>query len=154
MDKYKTNTVFNKWFSSIKLKKLPSPILEKIVAFDKYQKKLSFFRALQIFLHAINEEKESFRDMDTAFVSKELQRETRIDSISYSQLSRILPKMDSEILLAIFNQLLSQVQKKMPVNKRNSLYLIVSSTISLNQNLYQWADFRKTKSGIKLHLRL
>ncbi|MFL2145233.1 IS4 family transposase [Desemzia sp. FAM 24101] len=154
MDKYKTNTAFNKWFSSIKLEKLSSPIFERIFAFDKYQKKLSFFRALQIFLHAINEEKESFRDMDTAFVSKELQKETGIDSISYSQLSRVLPKMDSEILLAIFNQLLSQDQKKMPVNKRNSLYLIDSSTFPLNKNLYRWADFRKTRSGVKLHLRL
>jgi len=154
MDKYKLNSAFNKWFSAIKLEKLPIPIREKVFAFDKYHKKLSFFRALQLFLLAINEEKESLRDMDTAFVSKELQKEIGIESISYSQLSRVLPKMDSEILLAIFYQLLSQVKKKMPVDKRNSLYLIDSSTFSLNQNLYQWADFRKTKSGVKLHLKL
>ncbi|MFL2139811.1 IS4/IS5 family transposase, partial [Desemzia sp. FAM 23991] len=72
MDKYKLNSAFNKWFSAIKLEKLPIPIREKVFAFDKYHKKLSFFRALQLFLHAINEEKESLRDMDTAFVSKEL----------------------------------------------------------------------------------
>lgn len=51
--------------------------------FDKYYKKLSFFQALQMFLHAINEEKESLRDIDTTFVSKEIQKEIRIDSISY-----------------------------------------------------------------------
>ncbi|SMH27084.1 transposase, IS4 family [Carnobacterium iners] len=154
MDKYKTNSAFNKWFSSIKLNLLPSPIQKKIVDFDKYHKKLSFFQALQLFLHGINDEKESLREMDAAFVSKELQKEMGMTSISYSQLSRTLSKIDSEILLAIFSQLVSQAKNKRPVTKRNSLYLIDSSTFSLNQNLYQWADFRKTKSGVKLHLKL
>lgn len=154
MDKYNLNSAFNKWLSAIKLEQLPIAIREKILTFDKYQKKLSFFRALQLFLHAINEEKESFRDIDTAFVSEELQKEIGIDSISYSQLSRVLSKMDTEILLAIFYQLLSQIKKNRPVDKRNSLYLIDSSTFSLNQNLYQWANFRRTKSGVKLHLKL
>lgn len=36
----------------------------------------------------------------------------------------------------------------------NRLYLIDSSTISMCLSLYRWAKFRKTKSGVKLHLRL
>ena len=74
MDKYKTNPTFNKWFSSIKLEKLPIAIQEKVLIFDKYYKKLNFFLALQLFIHAINEEKESLRDIDPAFDSKELQK--------------------------------------------------------------------------------
>lgn len=57
--------------------------------------------------------------------------------------------------MAIFYQLLEKVQTKKPTNKRNCLYLIVSSTFSLNKILYSWADFRKTKSAaVKLHLKL
>jgi IS4 transposase len=34
------------------------------------------------------------------------------------------------------------------------LKIIDSSTIPLNLTNYKWATFRKTKSGVKLHLRL
>jgi len=60
MDKYKTNSAFNKWFSHIQLEKLPASIREKIDAFDNYQKKLLFANTLRLFLYAVNEEKESF----------------------------------------------------------------------------------------------
>nr|WP_234987794.1 hypothetical protein [Carnobacterium iners] len=80
--------------------------------FDKYHKKLSFFRALQLFLHGINDEKESLREMDAAFVSKERQKEMGMTSIGYSQISRTFSKIDPEILLAIFSQLVSQTKIK------------------------------------------
>jgi len=38
--------------------------------------------------------------------------------------------------------------------KLGRIYLIDSSTISLCLSQYQWADFRNTKGGIKLHQRL
>ena len=81
--------------------------------------------------------------MDAAFVLKELQKEVGMISTRYSQHPKTLSKIDSEILLAVFSQLVSKVKDKRPVVKRNSLYLIDSSTFSLNQNLYQWADFHK-----------
>ncbi len=154
MDKYKANSAFNKWFSFIQFEKLLSAAREKINSFDKYQKKLVFSKALLLFLYAINEEKESYRDIDLSMVSADLRKEVELESISYCQLSRILPALDPEVLMAIFCQLLEKVQTKKPVNKRNCLYLIDSSTFSLNKNLYSWADFRKTKSGVKLHLKL
>ncbi len=40
MDKYKTISAFNKWFSNIILKKLPFSIREKISQADKYHKSL------------------------------------------------------------------------------------------------------------------
>lgn len=42
----------------------------------------------------------------------------------------------------------------MPVNKWNNFYLIDSSTSSPNQNLSQGTNFRKTKLGVKFHLKL
>ena len=154
MDKYKSNSAFNKWLSPIQLKKLPFSIRKRIDAFNNYQEKLYYHTALHLFLYAVNEEKESLREIDASLVSKNLQKEFQLESISYSQLSRTLPLLDSEVLMAIFYQLLGQVKSKQPVNKRNCLYLIDSSTFSLNKNLYPWADFRQTKSGIKLHLKL
>lgn len=154
MDKYKTNSAFNKWFSAIQLKNLPDSIQIKIQEFDRYRKKLDFEKALLIFLHGVNDEKESLRDLDTSFVSEELQCEIGLESISYCQLSRTLNNLDSQILWAIFAQLLEQAREQFPANKRNALYLVDSSTFSLNKDLYPWADFRKSKSGIKLHMKL
>ncbi|SEL09300.1 hypothetical protein SAMN04488114_12520 [Carnobacterium iners] len=131
----------------IKLDHLPRPIQK--IGFDKYHNKLSFSRALQFFLYGINDEKESLREVEATFVSKERQKEMGMTSICYSLLSGTLSKIDSELLLAI-----SQAKNKRPVMKRNSLYLIDSSTFSLNQNFYQWANFRKTKSPVKLNLKL
>ena len=92
--------------------------------------------------------------MDTAFVSANLQKEIGVKSISYSQLSRKLVELDEDVLYAIFQQLLEKVRAKTSPTKRNSLYLVDSSTFSLNKTNYPWAEFRKTVSGIKLHLKL
>src|SRR5699024_8767757 len=109
MDKYKTICAFNKWFSSIKLKKLPLEVQEKIVQTERYTKKFHFESFLKVFLYGIDQERESLRELDTAFVSKNLQRTMELESISHSQLSRVLRQTDPEILWAIFTQLLDPV---------------------------------------------
>ncbi|GMA46896.1 transposase [Tetragenococcus muriaticus] len=154
MDKYKTISAFNKWFSAINLKKLPFSIREKIFQAEKYHKKLSFEHFLKVFLYGVDNECESLREMDTSFVSSELQSTMALDSISHSQLSRTLAQMDDEILWAVFAQLLEKARSKTPVTKQNALYLVDSSTFSLDTTRYPWADFRQTKAGIKLHLKL
>ena len=138
MDKYKSISAFNIQLSPIQSKKLPFSIRKKIDGFDKYQEKLFFATALRLFLYAVNEEKESLREIDAAFVSKDLQKEIQLESSSYSHPSRTVPVLDSEVLLAIFYQLLGQIKAEQPMGKRN---------------LYPWADFRQTKSGIKLHMK-
>jgi len=57
MDKYKTNTAFNKWFSAIKLGKLSVNSQKCIFDYNSYRKKLSFEAVLKLFLYAVNEEK-------------------------------------------------------------------------------------------------
>ncbi|GFK21685.1 IS4 family transposase [Tetragenococcus halophilus] len=154
MDKYKTISAFNKWLSNINFKNLPFSIREKISQADKYHKKFDFEHFLKVFLYGIDNECESLREIDTAFVSPDLQQTMALDAISHSQLSRELAQMDDEILWAIFAQLLEKVRSKIPVTKRNALYLVDSSTFPLNTTRYPWADFRSTKAGIKLHLKL
>ncbi|SJX71894.1 hypothetical protein FM130_14315 [Enterococcus faecium] len=56
--------------------------------------------------------------------------------------------------MEIFGQLAAKVSKQRPSSKTTSLQLIDSTTIPLNKTTFPWAKFRKTKSGIKLHLNL
>jgi len=153
MDKYKLQTVLNKWVSPIILENLEPSIQNKIQSFDRYQKNIDFPQVLKLFLHAIQSKKTSLRDIDSSLVSKTLQKVLGTKGVKYSQLSRILRDIDTEILEAIFQDLLGQVHA-LTTDVKEKFYLIDSSTFSLNRTLYQWADFRKTKAGVKLHLKV
>lgn len=154
MDKYKTFSAFNKWVSPINLEKLSKSSKQTISDFNSYRKKLDFKALLALFLYGIHEERESLRDLSTSLLNQSLQKETDLTSISYSQLSRDLNTLNPLVLEEIFQQLLKNVQEKTVPTKRNSLYLIDSSTFSLSLKRHQWAEFRSTKSGVKLHLKL
>ncbi|EOT29024.1 hypothetical protein OMQ_01550 [Enterococcus saccharolyticus subsp. saccharolyticus ATCC 43076] len=152
MDKYKTNSAFNKWFSAINLENLSVCAKQFIVNYNSYRKKLSFEAVLKLFLYAINEEKESLRDLSTSLINESLQLETDVTTISHTQLSRAFNALDSSVLEEIFQRLLEKVHYQTRPTKRNSLYLIDSSTFSLSLKRHKWATFRQTKSGVKLHL--
>ncbi|MGX7197586.1 IS4 family transposase [Enterococcus olivae] len=152
MDKYKTNSAFNKWFSAINVENLSVSAKQFIVNYNSYRKKLSFEAVLKLFLYAINEEKESLRDLSTSLINESLQLETDVTTISHTQLSRAFNALDSSVLEEIFQQLLEKIHSQTRPTKRNSLYLIDSSTFSLSLKHHKWATFRQTKSGVKLHL--
>lgn len=154
MDKYKTKTTFQQWFSPISLKNLSQKAQMGIKQFNRYSKKLSFDSFLKLFTFAVNEELESLRHIDESLLAPELQAAVDLESISYSQLSRKLTEVDPHILEEIFHQLLSQVHQATHKQRQKALYLVDSTTFSLNKTRYPWAEFRKTKSGIKLHLKL
>ena len=154
MDKYKTKTSFNKWFSSIKLKVLSKEAKQHIAGFNRYVKKFHFETALKLFLHGINTEKESLRHLDTSMVSPDLQRELGLDSISHTQLSRTLTNLSPAVLWEIFLQLVRQAEKLEGRTNPHKLFIVDSTTFSLNKQRYPWAKFRKTKAGVKLHLKV
>lgn len=154
MDKYKTKTSFNKWFSSIKLKLLSKEAKQHIAGFNRYVKKFHFETALKLFLHGINTEKESLRHLDTSMVSPDLQQELGLDSISHTQLSRTLTKLTPAVLWEIFLQLVGQAEKLEGRTNPHKLFIVDSTTFSLNKQRYPWAKFRKTKAGVKLHLKV
>ena len=64
MDKYKTKMTIKKWFSFINLEKLSGKSQKAIQSFDAYVKKLTFARALKLFLFAINDETKSLRHLN------------------------------------------------------------------------------------------
>lgn len=154
MDKYNSKTSFQEWVSSINLNNLSEEAKSCIKNFDYYSKKLDFRATLKVLLHAVYEELPSYREMDRAFLDPRLCNEVGIDSLCYSSLSRKSAVLSQEVLMEIFTQLATKVSKQRPSSKTTSLQLIDSTTIPLNKTLFPWAKFRKTKSGIKLHLNL
>lgn len=154
MDKYKTKMTINKWFSLIGLDKLSESSQKTIQEFNRYAKKLTFIKVLNHFLFAINEETESLRHLDQQLVHPQLKKAIGIDTISYSQLSRALKALDTAVLMDIFNQLLSMAHQQTHLSRQNSVYLVDSSTLSFSKQSYPWANFRPTKTGINLDLKV
>lgn len=154
MDKYNPKTSFQKWFSAINFEKLSEEARNWIRQFDSYSKKLDFTTAIQILLHAVYEGLPSYREIDRSFMDRRLCEEVGIDSLCYSSLSRKTTEISQEVLMELFTQLVWKVSEQRASSKTSSLQLIDSTTIPLNKTRFPWAKFRKTKSGIKLHLNL
>ena len=89
-------------------------------------------------------------------LAEELQDELGLPSISAAQLSRKHNKVPSTLLADIFQDLISQVYQRSSSSptSRKSIKIIDSTTITLCQQTYKWAEYRKDKSGVKMHLRL
>jgi IS4 transposase len=54
----------------------------------------------------------------------------------------------------LVRKITSQIGVSSTLQHLGNIHLIDSSTISMAINHYRWAEFRKTKAGVKLHLRL
>ena len=156
MDKFTRKTSFEQWFSPIS-----STQIEKLVEIHQlnyYTKKLHIASFLRLLLFAQLNETESLRALSDTLLSDDLQKETYLKSISFSQLGRRLNQVPTEFFQRIFLDLVGQIHEKMHFEQRRKtttpLKIIDSSTLPLNLNNHRWAEFRKTKSGVKLHLRL
>jgi len=153
MDKNTRKSSFGKWISPINFQKLDEQV--SLSKQDYYTKKLTTASYIKIMLLAQLHETESLHAMSDAFLSEELQQELGFSSISASQLSRKNNEMDPSILASMFMDLVTQIkQYHHKRTQRVPLKIIDSSTLPLNLTHYKWAKFRKTKAGVKLHLRL
>ena len=156
MDKFTRKTSFEQWFSPISQIKLEE--LVEIHQLNYYTKKLQMDSFLKLLLFAQLNETESMRDVHLKLFSDELQQVTGLESISFSQLGRRLNQVSTEVFQQLFLDLVAQIHEKSQYEQRRKittpLKIIDSSTLPLNLNNHKWAEFRQTKSGIKLHLRL
>src|SRR5690625_2219529 len=153
MDKNTLKTSFGKWISPINMKKLSKQV--DILKQDYYTKKLTTESFLKIMLFAQLHETESLHAISDALLDEDLQKAVGFDSISASQLSRKNNEIDPVILATIFLDLVSQIHAHHNQARRlMPLKIIDSTTLPLNLTNYKWATFRKTKAGVKLHLRL
>jgi len=156
MDKFTRKTSFEQWFSPIS-----STQMEKLVEnhqLNTYTKKLHIASFLRLLLFAQLNETESLRAISDTLLSDDLQKATYLESISFSQLGRRLNQVPSEFFQHIFLDLVTQIHEKTLFEQRRiittPLKIIDSSTLPLNLKNHRWAEFRKTKSGVKLYLRL
>ena len=129
---------------------------------DKGSSKFNCFSILAIMCFMQLKSKSSLRDVTTGmnifqnnFYHLGM---TRIGRLSHTSLSDAMRSRPYEVFENFFYHLLEKVYEykgkkgsKGAKRLRKILKLIDSTTISLCKNMYDWAKFRKTKSGIKLH---
>jgi IS4 transposase len=153
MDKNTLISSFGKWVSPINIQKLTEQVKESKQ--DFYTKKLTTEAYIKLLLVAQLHEFESLEEMSDALVDEDLQKTLGFESISSSQLSRKNNKMNPFILANLFLDLVWKIQRYHDKSGINMpLKIIDSSTLPLNLTNHKWAKFRKTKAGVKLHVRL
>jgi len=153
MDKNTLKTSFGKWISPVNMKKLSEQV--DILNQDYYTKKLTTEAYLKIMLFAQLHETESLHAISDALLDKDFQKAVGFEGISASQLSRKNNELDPSILATIFLDLVGQIHDHTNQTRNvMPLKIIDSTTLPLNLTHYKWATFRKTKAGVKLHLRL
>lgn len=153
MDKITRKTSFGQWFSPINLQVFEEKV--KTMKLDYYTKKLTTESFLKLLLFAQLEEVESLHALSDSLFDDQLQKGINLDSISISQLSRRLNGMNPDLFQSLFLDLVLQIHAKTHYTKLvMPLKIIDSSTLPLNLTNHKWAKFRKTKAGVKLHLRL
>ena len=125
---------------------------------DKYVKKFTALKFILLMSFAQLNQLKSLRDISNHLNDEQLAEAIALSEISASQISR---KQRSDLLDAIkalFYDVIHQAGIKQGFNqvreKIGKLLVIDSTVISLCLSQYRWADFRETKSGVKVHLRL
>lgn len=151
-----TKTAFNQVLEPIKSKHFSKFL--KIVGADRYVKKFSAFKFIALMIYAQLNRLSSLREISNSLNNKNLCKIIGLNSISHSQISRKLRDLDSVIAQHLLKDIVRQTIIELGVRTASktlgTLSLIDSTTISLCLSQYRWADFRTTKSGVKLHLRL
>ena len=153
MDKITRKTSFGQWFSPINLQLFEETV--KTLKLDYYTKNLKTDSFLKLLLFAQLQEVESLHELSDCLFDDQLQKGIDLDSISISQLSRRLNGINPDLFQRLFLDLVAQIHAKTHYTKLiMPLKIIDSSTLPLNLTNHKWAKFRKTKAGVKLHLRL
>ncbi|MBE0338705.1 IS4 family transposase [Paenibacillus sp. 23TSA30-6] len=155
MDKDTLFSSFGKWVAPLNRKLISDWTLE--FGDDRYVKKLHTLAYLLIFIDAQLQQHRGLRDIVADIQHHEgFHSELGMDSISTSQLSRKNNKVSPELLQQLFCDLVGQISKQSQpdCSRIGNVKLLDSTTVSLCLSKYKWAEYRKTKAGIKLHLRV
>jgi IS4 transposase len=157
MDKYTTKSTYDELLNE--LDSITFTKLINIIDIDKYVKKLTAYKFLQLIMYAQLKELKSLTHLSGRLKNEEeLQTHIEFDAISTSQLSRKLGNMSPELFEKLFHHLVRSIQMQMktaPITQKiRRLHAIDSTTISMSIGQYPWATFRKTKSGVRVHLKV
>ena len=102
------------------------------------------------------EQKDSLRDTNKCVYLSPRLKEV-VKNVSLSTLAYHNKRRNYEVFLPVLNELIAKTLNTGSTNdilkKFGSVKLIDSTTISMALTFYNWALFRKTKAGIKIHTR-
>jgi hypothetical protein len=125
---------------------------------DKNVRTFPTWNLLKVMLFAHCSGKKSLRDICISFSSMSNRLyHLGIGSLSRNNLSNSLARRDAGLFEKLFYQLLHKVVKEAGTKKdrrfkfKNDVIAIDSTTISLCLSLCEWASFRSTKAGVKIH---
>lgn len=107
-----------------------------------------------IYFHIM--QKDSLRDLSFG-IGMSTKVKSIVTSVSLSTVSYHNNKRNYEVFLPVLTELINKALNIGSANESlkrfGSVKLIDSTTISMSLNLYQWALFRSSKAGIKIHTR-
>lgn len=157
MDKDITKTTINELLNELNEKAFIRIL--NVMDLDKYVKKLTAYKFLQLLIIAQVNEVESLTRLSRYVRDEEkLQKQIDFQAISTSQLSRKQGTLSSEFFEKVFHHLVTEIQIRMRqtpfLHNIGSLHVIDSSTMTMSLSQYPWATFRKTKAGVRLHMRV
>ena len=125
---------------------------------ERHSKRVSSWSHFVSLLFGQVSGQDSLREIETVMGSQQKQlyhlgaRVVKRSTLSYANANR-----SSEVFKSVFETMLVKVTGKAPGHRfrfKNDLYSIDATTIDLCLGLYDWAKFRKTKGGIKVHVKL
>lgn len=157
MDKDNIKTTISELLNVINEKTFSK--LLNVIALDKYVKKLTAYKFLQLLILAQVNELDSLTHLSKQSKDgEELKTYLELEGISTSQLSRKQRALPPALFEKVFHYLVMSIQtqiKQTPIVRDiGRLHVIDSSTMSMSITQYPWATFRKTKAGVRLHLRV
>ena len=125
---------------------------------DRYAKKLEAHQLIVMLILAQQNQCTGTRTIQTSFeFNRKLRRYLKLDSISHTQVFRRLKSFPIAAIEEIFNLVVKRLGSKyrQKISKPlHGLNLIDASTITKSLKGMEWARFRNSKAGIKLHLSL
>jgi IS4 transposase len=157
-DKNTTHSTFLQLFKPIISKNIWTRIESTNPGLDRYVKKLHTHQLIELLILAQLEQYHGLDEISKSLADDDLRESIQLESISASQLSRRLQTLPVNVADQLLAELVRHIGMSTSIDvvrqEIGRLNLIDSSTVSLCLTQYLWASFRRTKSGIKLHLGL
>ena len=157
-DKDTTQSTFMQLFGPISSKEIWARIHQQVPNLDRRTQKLKTNQLTLLISHAQLREFKALRKISLSVQSKQLSQAIGLESISHSQISRRLRTLPIKVSEMLFKGVLNKVAQRKGYSsiqqRLGKLYMIDASIISLCLSRYPWAVFRKSKAGVKMHLRL
>lgn len=120
---------------------------------DKGTSVLHSFAILVIMIYAQYSKKDKLREIQDAFsVNANCMYHLNLKSVRRSSLSDALKTLNHKVFEDYFYYLLEELKLRNKKKYRKQIKILDSTTIGLCKSLFDWADFRKSKAGIKIHI--